>query len=77
LPFNVHLLDVVFAAITVVHAQQYVRTRRQNWTFSYKSNMAPEGAANVNIYAAFLRLAIPIKPTKLEPKRHTAGHTSF
>jgi hypothetical protein len=49
----------------------------QNWTFSYKSNLAPEGAANVNIYAAFLRLAIPIKPTKLEPKRHTAGHTSF
>ena len=49
----------------------------QNWTFSYKSNMAPEGAANVNTYAAFLRLAIPIKPTKLEPKRHTVGHTSF
>ena len=40
---------------------------------SYKSNMAPEGATIVNIYAAFLRLAIPIKPTKLETKRHTAA----
>ncbi|MES9974603.1 hypothetical protein [Candidatus Thiodiazotropha sp. LNASS1] len=49
----------------------------QNWTFSYKSNMAPEGAANGIIYAIFLRLAIPIKPTKLEPKRHTSDHTSF
>jgi hypothetical protein len=55
----------------------YAHFRRQNWTFSYKSNMAPEGAANVNIYAAFLRLAIPIKPTKLEPKRHTAATPLF
>jgi hypothetical protein len=39
--------------------------------------MAPEGAANVNIYAAFLRLAIPVKPTKLELKLHTTGHASF
>ncbi|MEW8191526.1 MAG: hypothetical protein AB2766_19700 [Candidatus Thiodiazotropha endolucinida] len=37
----------------------------QNWTFSFKSNMAPEGAANGIIYAIFLRLAIPIKSTKL------------
>ena len=44
---------------------------------SYQSNMAPEAAAKGNIYAVFLRLAIPIKPTKLEPTRHTAGHTSF
>ena len=43
-----------------------VELAAKNWTFSYKSNMAPEGAANMNIYAAFLRLTMHIKPTKLE-----------